>query len=140
MMKRIAELQPLSHDHHHALVLANRCTKMAASGDAAASVNLWQDVIDEFIHNLLPHFHIEEQTLIAPLRRLGEDRLLSQLLEEHGLIKACVFNTQTPKSQLLMRFGELLAAHVRFEERELFVAVQDRFTPQEQQRIIERRV
>jgi hemerythrin len=137
VMKRIAELQPLSHDHHHALVLANRCKKMATSGDITASIALWQEVTQEFIHTLLPHFHIEEQTLIAPLLRLGENQLLKKMLLDHGLIQACVFDTQASETELLQCFGTLLAAHVRFEERELFVAVEDRFTPQEQQRILE---
>ncbi len=136
-MKRITELQPLSHDHHHALVLANRCKKTAASGNIAASILLWQEVIHEFIHTLLPHFHIEEQTLIAPLQRLGEDKLLQKLLLDHGLIQTCVFDTQTPETELLQRFGTLLAAHIRFEERDLFITIQDRLTPQEQQRILD---
>ncbi len=136
-MKRISELHPLSHDHHHALVLANRCKKVAESGDVAACTHLWHEVTLEFLHTLRPHFHIEEQTFIAPLQRLGEDRLMNKLLEDHGLIQACVFNTQRPEAELLGRFGSLLANHVRFEERDLFTCAQNRFSAQEKKEILD---
>jgi len=135
-MQRIPELQPLSRDHHQALVLANRCRKLASQGESAAASAQWRVVRQRFLAELQPHFRAEELSLIAPLQRLGEERLLNRLLEDHGLIQAYVFNGTEPTPTLLARFGTLLAAHVRFEERQLFDCIQTRFTPEEQQRVL----
>lgn len=135
-MKRIDELQPLSRDHHQALVLANHCRQVANSSSIADSIRLWGSVKEAFNNDLLPHFELEERTLIEPLKRLGEEQLLFQLLDEHQRLMACVTSTSKPERDLLMEFADLLTNHVRFEERELFARIQHRLTREEKAALI----
>lgn len=130
-MKRIDQLQQLSRDHHQALVLANRCTKAAATADPENCREQWQTVRSKFIEELLPHFRIEEQTIIKPLIRLQNSTLLDQLLLEHGLMQACVFDNAEPEAERLKQFGKLLSDHVRFEERQLFPYLEQHLSNEE---------
>jgi hemerythrin superfamily protein len=104
-MKRHPQLQPLSREHHHALVLARRATR----GDLTA-----HDVRRAFDEALAAHFATEEEWLLPALRALGADDLADRTQREHDAIRAAIAEEE------VMTFGRLLADHVRFEERELF--------------------
>ncbi|MCW8886549.1 MAG: hemerythrin domain-containing protein [Motiliproteus sp.] len=132
-MRRIAELQPLSKDHHQALVIANRCKSVGGLGISQDCEIYWQKTQELFKQELEPHFQEEEQYLIPVLERIGEQQLLDQLQQEHALMRALVDDVGQPARELLLRFGELLANHVRFEERELFELLQQRMLPDELQ-------
>jgi hemerythrin-like domain-containing protein len=134
-VKRIEQLQQLSREHHQALVLANRCQKTAATADPDACNTQWQWVRKQFIATLMPHFRIEEQTLIEPLIRLNNIALLDQLLHQHGLLQACVFDNSEPAAKRLQHFGKLLSDHVRFEERQLFPYLEQHLNAEELSRI-----
>ncbi|GAA0697474.1 hypothetical protein GCM10009104_27220 [Marinobacterium maritimum] len=130
-MKRIEELRVLSSDHHRGLVLAKKAHQAADSGLSAEAA--WADLEAAFNAELEPHFQVEEQTLIEPLRALGEDTLVAQLEREHAQLRGC-FSPEQPRGfDELKHFGELLKAHIRFEERELFEVVQARFSPEQLQ-------
>ncbi|MEH6651334.1 MAG: hemerythrin domain-containing protein [Motiliproteus sp.] len=130
-MKRIDQLQQLSRDHHQALVLANRCNKAATTADPEICHQQWLTVRNKFVAELLPHFRIEEQTIIKPLIRLQNSTLLDQLLHEHGLMQACVFDNASSEIERLKLFGKLLSDHVRFEERQLFPYLEQHLTNEE---------
>ncbi len=132
-MKRITELQPLSKEHHRALVVANRCKTVAGLGFLEDCDDYWSQTRRLFKYELEPHFLQEEKYLVPVLERIGEQRLLAQLEYEHKMIRALIDNTQEQSQQLLQSFGELLANHVRFEERELFEVLQQRMLPDELQ-------
>ncbi len=132
-MKRVEELRVLSSDHHRGLVLAKKAQQAAGSGLSAEVA--WADLEAAFKRELEPHFQIEEQTLIEPLRALGEDALVDQLTREHAQLRAC-FAADWPRGYAaLKRFGDLLKAHIRFEERELFEVVQARFSAEQLQAV-----
>lgn len=120
-MKRSPGLRTLSSEHHTALVLARRAA-MAATGDDWADV--WNEVAQYFVAELEPHFCQEEQLLPA-LVQTGETLLVERTLAEHVQLRSLVYDR--PRDAATLRaFAELLLAHVRFEERELFVIAQAR--------------
>ena len=126
-MKRIPELRKLSEDHHHALVLARRALFVK---DDSSSQKVWQEVEKKFQDELNPHFIIEERYLIPPLETLGERAIIERFHKDHKELRACVHNNAERSLIFLKKFGELLKAHIRFEERELFEVAQSRLSSQ----------
>jgi quercetin dioxygenase-like cupin family protein/hemerythrin-like domain-containing protein len=131
-MKRHPSLVPLSHDHHHALVEARRLRRAAGSGDeerlAAAA-----GFLRFFSTETLRHFREEEERLFPIL--VGPDgaggELLVQALLEHQRMHALVGRLEDgvaageASASQLRELGELLEAHVRLEERQLFPLIQE---------------
>jgi hemerythrin-like domain-containing protein len=128
-MKRHPSLLALSREHHAALSLANRVKKAALAGDAARIGAARGEVVTRFEAELAPHFAEEELTLLPRLASLGEAALVARTLDEHRALRALVRRLAAPAAipeagACLAEFGNLLAAHVRFEERELFERAQ----------------
>jgi hemerythrin-like domain-containing protein len=123
-MKRHPELQALSREHHGALKLARDAKIAAGSADAAQVERLAARVVNCFAAELEPHFMIEEQELLPRLAQAGDAPLVARTLAEHTRLRALAKRLRTPDATALAEFADLLAAHVRFEERELFEAVQ----------------
>ena len=123
-MKRHPELQALSREHHGALKLARDAKIAAGSADAAQVERLAARVVSCFAAELEPHFMIEEQQLLPRLAQTGDAPLVARTLVEHTRLRALAERLRTPEAIALAEFAELLTAHVRFEERELFEAVQ----------------
>lgn len=119
--KRDPALLPLSHDHHHALVIAmlmRRASDESAAGTAHAFRDFWHADCRE-------HFEVEEAHLYpAFVAQFGEDHpALHRALAEHAEIRESVQRMEgssEPDGAELNRIGELLAGHVRLEEREIF--------------------
>ncbi|MBK8013920.1 MAG: hemerythrin domain-containing protein [Deltaproteobacteria bacterium] len=124
-MKRDRRLRQLSDDHHQALVLARRATS-AASAEPEASVVVWNEVVRRFHSELAPHFSVEEQHILPALERAGGGALAKRTRDEHAALRRIVSDDQHDIATRLDRFGALLRDHVRFEERVLFEAVQER--------------
>lgn len=83
-----------------------------------------QRVLQAFSEELEPHFQIEEQSLL-PLLRSAENKPLEQrTLEDHQQLRALINGLRRNDPDALDSFGKLLMAHVRFEERELFPALE----------------
>lgn len=121
-MKRAEELKSLSRDHHQGLVLAKRAMQAAKEYKPAKMV--WAEVTMHFSDVLEPHFQIEEETLVEPLREAGETSLVDRLEREHAQLRGFFQPGQTRGYEELKAFGELLQAHIHFEERELFEVAQ----------------
>ncbi len=124
-MKRAPELRALSEDHHHGLVLARKA-KLAGTDPGAAIDATWAEVEAKFEAELEPHFQIEEELLAPPLAAIGEQALVGRLFVEHAALRACVAAGAPRTREALAGFGDLLEAHIRFEERELFETAQTR--------------
>ena len=133
-MKRASELRALSVEHHHGLVLARRARKAAAGSEAEVAA-MWAQVLEKFAAELEPHFQIEEKFMLPGLKRAGEQAVIDQLNAEHVVLRGLVAPDSERSADNLARFGELLDAHIRFEEREFFVAVERSLTPEEMQAI-----
>jgi len=128
-MKRHPSLLALSREHHTALSLANRVKKAVLSADPLRVEEARGEVVLRFDTELEPHFAEEELTLLPGLATLGEVALVARTLDEHRVLRALVRSLADPASggepgACLAEFGKLLAAHVRFEERELFERAQ----------------
>lgn len=125
-MKRHPALQDLSREHYNALKLA-RDGKVAAQGsDGAARAALAARVVREFADEIDAHFRFEEEHLLPFLQRSGETALVEKTLAEHAELRDLVdaLHVGGAGASALQRFSELLATHVRFEERTLFETAQ----------------
>lgn len=128
-MKRNPILQPLSREHHGALTLAKACERAAMSGDAEQVKLTCQRAIRAFADELEAHFRLEEQTLLPLLTRPETQPLVQRTLDDHRQLRALQAGLRLADSAALDSFGKLMAAHVRFEERELFATLET-FLPQ----------
>lgn len=120
-MKRTEALQPLSRDHHQALVISKKINQ-AQLQDRVEQKQVWHNVRTDQ-EALLKHFVIEERKLMPLLNANPElqQRLVSDHDQLRGYLKDDSFEAAVP-------FAELLKAHVRFEERELFPWLECNFT------------
>jgi hemerythrin-like domain-containing protein len=123
-MKRSPELAALSREHHVALELAlrlRRARREEAEPLAADAAEFWRLESSE-------HFRLEEQFLLPRLvRHAGaEDEDVVRTLSDHAELRRRFASVGGGGGDLdaLRRLGELLAAHVRFEERVLFPRIE----------------
>jgi hemerythrin-like domain-containing protein len=120
-MKRHAALQPLSRDHHVALVAAQRLRR-ATAVDAAR-----EEFLAFWDQHGAKHFRVEEDVLLPLFARHGDpdDERIARMLVDHVRIRAQVLALQGDvELGALHRLGEELAAHVRLEEREVFPLIE----------------
>ena len=129
-MKRDPNLQPLSRDHHHALVLARRASRTAADGSDDEVASMWLSIAKAFDSDLGPHFEVEERYLLPPLDVAGEEPLTRRTRSEHRTLRALLDQEGDAREQL-RQFGQLLREHVRFEENELFPKAEQVLSPAE---------
>jgi hemerythrin-like domain-containing protein len=122
-MKRAEALQPLSRDHLNALLTAKELREANDADEARqAFLDFWRDHGEH-------HFRVEEEVLLPWWARYAEvDRVgVSRMLEEHLEIRRQALRLQEGQGSLeeLHDLGKLLHDHVRFEERQLFRAIED---------------
>jgi iron-sulfur cluster repair protein YtfE (RIC family) len=125
-MKRAPELLTLSHQHHSALVVA-RHLRLAAAGErpleAAAA-----EFLEAWEREIHPHFVAEEEVLLPPFARAAgaEDSLIRRTDEEHAALRAAAraLREGPAGTEEVRELGQALEAHIRFEERVLFPAVE----------------
>ena len=124
-MKRSEHLEPLSHDHYEGLLIAGRIRKglsRQASPEVMAAyvAHFWES-------HLARHFHQEEALLLPLLSGMGEATLAERLVDEHRLIRELVTQAREAADGTAQKLAELsdrMKAHIRFEERELFPALE----------------
>jgi iron-sulfur cluster repair protein YtfE (RIC family) len=138
MARRHEALIPLSHDHQQALALAFRLHHPAPPGPvtpttpASTPESRREEALAFFAAHLVGHFEIEEEILFPALRAghpVGSSMhgLLDDLLDDHREFRRLREALQADAEQadlaaLLTSFADLLEAHVRREERELFAS------------------
>jgi hemerythrin-like domain-containing protein len=123
-MQRSPALQPLSREHHSALKLAQACERAAGSSDAGEVERACRRAIAACASELKAHFETEEQALLPLLAGTPEQPLAERTRAEHRQLYAMLDDLKRNDVATLDRFGKCLAAHVRFEERELFPALE----------------
>lgn len=123
-MKRSEFLQPLSREHHAALSLGKSCERAAQSGDADAVNQACQRALQAFAHELDRHFQLEERTLLPLLQEAETLPLVQRTLADHRQLHGLLDGLKQNDIDALNTFGKCLLAHVRFEERELFPAIE----------------
>lgn len=123
-MKRTGALQPLSREHHTALTLAKACERAAQAGNPENVNAVCQRAINAFASELEPHFLIEEQSLLPLLKNTEAQPLVQRTLADHRQLRGLIGDLKEGNADALATFGRCLSAHVRFEERELFPALE----------------
>jgi hemerythrin-like domain-containing protein len=130
-MKRHPDLQSLSRDHHQALVVARRLKRVNdedAIAARAAFLEFWRR------HGRV-HFRVEEEVLLPCFASAGgaEDPAVARVLREHAELRLRALQLQGGAASVQVQrvLGELLAAHVRFEEGELFPAIEATLSPEQ---------
>ncbi len=138
-MKRSEPLTPLSWEHHSALVNANRIKRgIAVQADPI--------VIQEFLEyiwktDLQGHFKREEDNFTThPAWNDIADHLRRTMLNEHVELEDLVEKTintsdRTVKTELMDKIADIIIAHVRFEERQLYPAIEEAFDSDTLQKI-----
>lgn len=124
-MKRHPALQDLSRDHHALLLHARRLRGEDPGVDAATARRRFLRY-----HEAAARFHFEEEER-ALLPFLRDAHLRERLLREHAELRDLVARLPQGDGALQRGLGEQLRAHIRFEEDELFEAMQ-RDLPQDE--------
>lgn len=123
-MPRTGILRSLSREHHSALVLARVASRAAESGDAMAQAEMIERIETYWKTIMAEHFELEEQ-LIAQTGKDLDTQSVMQVLSEHAELRLLVNpEYKMDPADRLRRFGEVLYAHVRFEERHFFPQLQ----------------
>jgi hemerythrin-like domain-containing protein len=131
-MKRDDSLVPLSHDHHRALVRAQRLRR-AADGDVAVRRRGAAQFLSFFADETIRHFRQEEERLFPLLVGASDcaEELLVQALLEHQRLHTLVARVNREviagdvDAALLRQTADLLESHTRFEERRLFPLLEE---------------
>ena len=134
-IKRNENIVPLSQDHHLSLLFG---WKIRQGLKGEIDVNRIVDYVHYFedVH-LLPHFKEEEELLFNPYK---EHELVQKGLHDHETIKNIVERLyaehyKQQKIDLLNLLADTVEAHVRFEERELFPALEQIVEPEKLQEV-----
>jgi DUF438 domain-containing protein len=123
-MKRHPALVPLSHDHHHVLVIAQqlrRATTETATEIAGVFLAAWESGEKQ-------HFRLEEELLLPAYAEHGDPGhpTVMRMLQDHMLIRRDATRlANEPSLELLHELGSRLADHVHLEERELFPLIDE---------------
>jgi hemerythrin-like domain-containing protein len=133
-LKRHPALVELSKDHHFGLLLSwkiRKADELKITSDRVAAY-----IVYFFESDLDTHFREEEELLFNRLAKEDSMRLRaesehSRLRNLNGQIK------QSAEKKLIKEFSELLEKHIRFEERELFPHIQQSFSDETLQQIVE---
>lgn len=128
-MKRSPSLVQLSREHHSALVLAKRAQRMhmAKTEDAQRCMT---EIVAIFARELEPHFRVEEDALLPALQSVGQIALVERTLADHRVLRTLVDRLAAADASCLHEFGTALAAHVHFEEHQLFPVAESALAPE----------
>jgi hemerythrin-like domain-containing protein len=132
-VKRSPALEPLSRDHHQALVAAQRLRRTASVAEAAPQfLEFW----DEHGRH---HFEVEEAVLLPIWAEHGphDHPAVVRVLTDHVAIRRDAARVRSGEASLedLHELGRRLDDHVRFEEKELFPLIERTLDEPAQQRL-----
>ena len=136
-MKRDSRIHFLSWDHHTALMESFKITKFIDSKSTEGLFQLRAQIINFWKEHLLQHFRAEEECLLPRLALYQDtDEFISKTLTEHIQIHKIILliKESTGEKDLkiyLKHFAKLLNDHIRFEERDLFEAIQSLLTDEQ---------
>ncbi len=125
-IKRHKNLQPLSRDHHHSLLLCWKIRTGFSKGIEPERIKRYSDWF--FEHHIRPHFEIEEKDVFPILGSHNE--MVKKAISEHRRL-ARLFRDSVDVSKSLSLIEEELERHIRFEERVLFNEIQKVATEQQ---------
>ena len=130
-MKRHTALYSLSHDHHQGLILAQQIKKGAPQYKGMPpTVEGKRDYTIQFYNSELKrHFANEEEILFPAVKNKNAelDRKIAEIISEHRQMESLVQELEKTDrfENVLDELGHLLEKHIRKEERELFVRIEE---------------
>lgn len=125
-IKRVKELQFLSREHHHALLLSWKIRTGFSKGVETSRIKSY---VDWFYNNhIKQHFKMEEEYIFPVLGH--NHQLVKKAISEHKRL-AKLFSNQVNIEKSLSLIEEELEQHIRFEERVLFKEIQAIATKQQ---------
>ncbi|WP_279401297.1 hemerythrin domain-containing protein [Piscibacillus salipiscarius] len=86
-MKRHEALNPLSHHHHHALVMALEMKRAGTEQSSKTYKQLVRDMIDFWIKDGRDHFRDEEEVLVPLYLQFAsepKENLIKDMLYQHA--------------------------------------------------------
>jgi hemerythrin superfamily protein len=121
-IKRNPALVEFSKDHHFGLLLVWKIRQGLRSGIAPVRISRY--VSCSYVADLAQHFADEETYLFPNLSQTDPQRIRAE--REHEALRSLVaVIKQNPNDEnKLQEYANLLDAHIRFEERELFNRLQ----------------
>ena len=132
-MLRDKSLIPLSHQHQHALALCVRIDR--AQPIRQHDLDAWQAEIEQYFRQEIEiHFSAEERVLFPVACNFNElISLVDELIAEHAVLRESFYRAEARSmtSENLPAFAQLLFAHIRKEERQLFERMQQLMNPDE---------
>ena len=132
-MLRDKNLIPLSHQHQHALALCVRIDR--AQPIPEQDLQAWQTEIEQhFEQEIKVHFAAEEAEVFPAARKFPElIPLVEELLSDHASLRESFSMVQSRRMSAddLPLFANVLSAHIRKEERQLFERLQVLMTEEE---------
>jgi len=135
MSRRHDSLIPLSRQHQHALALALiiRRRDELDKGEPAWLEATAAKIRNAYTVELAGHFEVEEAVLFPEMERyLGKLELAAELVEDHKPLRGLVRRIEAaPMALLFDDFSARLDAHVRKEEKQLFVEFEKRMPAEE---------
>ena len=131
-MKRDISLQPLSHQHHNALMgvlLLRKGIEKNADKKILKdfTVNWWQKQLDQ-------HMLTEEKVLLPYLSKHQFNKTyLNVIHRDHETIRLLGDRMKVHEDgyNLYNVYADLVEQHIRFEERVVFQKIQEDFSPQQ---------
>jgi hemerythrin-like domain-containing protein len=143
-VKRHPGLIPLSRDHHNGLVQAVRLRRAASDGDASARLAAAREFGEFFRNEERVHLRDEEEELFPLLLRhvsaqpgpLHEARVQHVQLEGFARKLDIAVAAGIVDRETLDVAGELLDAHIRLEERQLFPLIEELVPDGELRRLV----
>lgn len=125
--KRHPSLQPLSREHHHALLL---CWKFRQGFNKGVEPERMKKYADWFWTTYLaPHFKAEEEVFFPILAK--DHPGIIKALKQHKDLKAMFHSNHSDIAYTLRQIAFELEQHIRFEERDLFNDIQAAATPEQ---------
>jgi hypothetical protein len=122
IMRSEPRLLELSSDHHEVLVVIEQIRLRLVTGDSGEEVGRF--VGQKYDSYLSPHFKIEEEFLLPELASSSTAELVRRTLAEHELLRSLMKDARLGQWDALRALADVLEAHIRFEEREVYPAIE----------------
>ena len=127
-IERSPQLQPLSREHHDGLLFV---WKIKQGLENRTSPERLKEYTGWYWRNhIKPHFFQEEKVLV-PFMPKGHSMAV-QLNREHDYIRELILSIdQEPDRHDFIRLSNLLETHIRFEEREFFLYLEQHLSQEQ---------
>ena len=135
-MERDKNLQPLSHQHHDALMC---CLLLKKGVEKNADPDLLKDFLyTQWENDISAHLGLEEKFIFPLLPGSPfQQQLIRMIKTDHELLRIMIGRMQPAKQEqkFYRQFALLLELHIRFEERTWFGFLQENLSPNELSRV-----